>query len=224
MYKDKEFSLSVPHIRRSLRANVLRIIGRRARDVDVNVLVLKITSDICVWHKTKRMEEIGLPVDWDLYFPDVLNSEPLPELFPEIEQITSTYDEERDVESEEVSEESELSEEIPDLPLPLFADIQTVFHRVKIRVPASCKMDTLRVFFEGQLITKCPTCKRTWKVSHRKLHFPCTFRHYKREQASYVLLQWDHHSARDLVCEAYILLASYRGKGCNNKDFWVDIH
>lgn len=175
------------------------------------------------------MEEIGLPVGWDLYFPNVFSLEPLPELFPELEQLTSTYEEEREVESEEEEEsciEEEVSEE-PDheeLPLPLFADIQTVFHRVKIRVPSSCKMDTLRVFFEGQLITKCPTCKRTWKMSHRKLHFPCTFRHYKREQASYVLLQWDHHSAPNLVCEAYILLASYRGKGCNNKDFWVDIH
>lgn len=170
------------------------------------------------------MEEIGLPVDWDLYFPDVLCSEPLPELFPEVEQITSTYEEERQLESEVLSEESELSEEIPELPEPLFVDIQTVFHRVKIRIPSFCKEGSLRVFIQGQLITKCPTCKRTWRISHNKLHFPCTFRHYRRDEGNIILLQWEHRSASNLVCEAYILMASYRGKGCNNRSFWVDIH
>ena len=104
-------------------------------------------------------------------------------------------------------------------------DIQRLFHRIRIPVPLQCKQRSLRVFYQGEQISCCPTCKKKWRIGHRKLTFPCSFRHHERGfKHEPILLQWDHAHLPDTVCEALVTLECYRGRPHSNKKFWVDIH
>lgn len=161
-------------------------------------------------------------MEMDRLLTELFDATSCPSLFPELDSLVFSSNEEKEQTMDEAVEEQD--EEEDSLPQPLFADVQRLFHRVKTIVPSFCKFNSLRVFYRGQEITQCPTCKKYIEVLHNKIRFPCTFRHYKKREPEPILLQWDHRSARGMVCEAYVLLASYRGYGDNNRGFCVDIH